>query len=267
MAHVLSQKTQLSLQVAQKALRAAFVKLASIQPDPNQTALLLAQSALETGRWKNIYNNNFGNIKATRNWSGDRTSFPCSEVAGGVETHYPAGDAHCIFRSYPTPVLGAEDYLRTLLGNANWKRGLLSGQPKDFVKWLTAADDPTTPAYEGRYFTASPERYLTALTSIFREYGGKVVDEVPRVSPPNPLGIHPAAAASEVELPVLAFGATGPAVKLAQQLIASFWGERNVDADGAFGPITRDAVRRVEAKLGMAQTGTIGPALWASFMP
>lgn len=156
-------KTPLSKTAAEDALSEAFHDVFGSRPTQNQLALIMAQTALETGRWTKIYNYNFGNIKATSVWRGNVTTFPCSEVKDGKETHYPAGDEHCLFRAYPTAALGAVDYLELLDRRTHWREGLMSGDPKVFNNALT-----TPPAY----YTANKQKYGTALNKLYREFGG-----------------------------------------------------------------------------------------------
>ena len=247
--------TILDQRTAGDALKAAYKKvLNGIEPDPNQMALMLAQSALETGNWRKIYNYNFGNIKAGNSWAGNRTSFSCSEVIDGKEQHFKAGDPHAIFRAYANAELGAIDYLEVLLSNVNWRKGFLSGQPAEFVKWLTAPDDPSTPRYEGKYFTASPDRYLKTITSLFLKFGGNLEDK------PKP--VVSVVSLPELQLPVLLRGSTGPAVKHLQRLLVLFWGERDLKVDGFFGPVTESTVRRCQARMRLPTSGSVGKDFW-----
>ena len=56
--------TPLTREQAAQALSAAYRQLMGALPTAGVMALLLAQSALETGNWQKIHNFNFGNAKA-----------------------------------------------------------------------------------------------------------------------------------------------------------------------------------------------------------
>ena len=56
--------TPLSRDDASRAFLTAYQQLTGKLPTPAVLALLLAQSAFETGHWKSLHNFNFGNAKA-----------------------------------------------------------------------------------------------------------------------------------------------------------------------------------------------------------
>ena len=66
-----------------KAFKAASLSL-GIDPNPGFVAVLMAQSGLETGHWKIMYNFNFGNVKASDQWIKD----------GGDYTYYNYAAPH-----------------------------------------------------------------------------------------------------------------------------------------------------------------------------
>jgi hypothetical protein len=142
-------------------LAVAYRELTGTLPRPAVLALLLAQSALETGHWKSIHNFNFGNQKAHPGYPMI-VQFRCSEVINGVERFFDPPDPHCNFRAYNSAVDGALDYLRVLKNRPHWWQGLHTGDPNAFVAALA------TPP---KYFTANPERYRATLVSLFHKYG------------------------------------------------------------------------------------------------
>ena len=106
--------TPLSRDEASRAFLLAYQQLTGNLPSPAVLALLLAQSAFETGHWKSLHNFNFGNAKAGPNYPLV-TQFRCSEVdEHGVEHFYDPPDPQCNFRAYNDAPAGALDYLKVL---------------------------------------------------------------------------------------------------------------------------------------------------------
>src|SRR5690349_20264474 len=63
-----------------KAFEASMAKYLKKQPSRESLAVLLAQSALETGHWKTSYCFNLGNAKASTAWSRDFCFYPADEI-------------------------------------------------------------------------------------------------------------------------------------------------------------------------------------------
>ena len=153
--------TPLSPSEAAAALTAAYQQLVGVPPSQSILALLIAQSALETGNWKKIHNYNFGNQKAGTSYPLI-VQFRCSELVNGVEKFFDPPAPECNFRAYDSAAAGALDYLRVLHGRPHWWQGLQTEDPSAFVDALA------TPP---KYFTANPALYKSALTSLFVQYG------------------------------------------------------------------------------------------------
>ena len=153
--------TPLSRQEASRALLAAYLQLTGAAPSPAVLALLLAQSALETGNWQKIHNFNFGNAKAGVDYPLI-VQFRCSEVDGqGAEHFYDPPDPHCNFRAYNDAAAGALDCLKVLHSRPHWWQGLHTESPSAFVDALA------TPP---KYFTANPEPYKRTVTALFGQF-------------------------------------------------------------------------------------------------
>ncbi|HWA70696.1 MAG TPA: hypothetical protein VG937_00105 [Polyangiaceae bacterium] len=152
--------TPLAAADAGRALFAAYAQLTGAQPTDSVGALLLSQSALETGNWQKIHNFNFGNLKARTDYP-QIVQFRCSEVIDGVERFFDPPDPQCNFRAYASATEGAVDYLKVLHGQPHWWRGLQSGDPSVFVDALA------TPP---KYFTADPERYKRTLVALYQQF-------------------------------------------------------------------------------------------------
>jgi hypothetical protein len=141
-------------------LFAAYAGMTGKQPTDAVGALLLAQSALETGNWQKIHNDNFGNIKARADYP-QITQFRCSEVLNGVEQFFDPPDPHCNFRAYSNASDGAADYMKVLHSQPHWWQGLHTGDPSAYVDALA------TPP---KYFTANPATYKRTLTALFNQF-------------------------------------------------------------------------------------------------
>lgn len=75
--------TPFSFEEAAKASEAALYGLLNAKPSRDAVALMLAKTALETGRWKKIHCFNWGNIKASQKWVGMYTCILLNEVLNG----------------------------------------------------------------------------------------------------------------------------------------------------------------------------------------
>lgn len=119
-------------------------------------ALLLAHSALETGRWTKIPGNNFGGIKAGGSWKGERIATQTREVVNGQNVILIQS-----FRAYPTLDEGAEDFVSFLRDKypEAWV-WLQYGNAEKYVRALKKA----------KYFTADEDDYLKAVSSLQKEF-------------------------------------------------------------------------------------------------
>jgi hypothetical protein len=159
------------------AFRVAYESVTGKEPSRDSLALLTAQSALETGRWKAIHCFNFGNVKASTDYVGFYTMFRCNEVIDGKVQWFDPPHAQTRFRAFVSLWDGARDHLEFLAMRPRyasaWKE-LLRGDVDAYVKALKTAG----------YFTANEESYRAAVASLFREYR-KILDEPePQVAPP-----------------------------------------------------------------------------------
>jgi hypothetical protein len=144
-----------------RALRAGWLRLFETVPADQQVAVLMAQSALETGRWKSCWNYNLGNIKGGGKWKGDTCQFRCNEVLGGVVQWFDPPHPQTTFRAYPNLTDAAADYLWLLRRRFSvaWEP-VLRGDPVAFSQALKAQ----------RYYTAPEPPYTRAVKSLFGTY-------------------------------------------------------------------------------------------------
>jgi hypothetical protein len=155
--------TPLNAAEVASAFRAAFIVVCGTEPTRECLALLVAQSALETGRWKSIHCFNFGNIKASPTYEGFHCQFRCNEVIGGKVQWFEPPHPQCNFRAFDSVDDGATDHLRFLSTRPRYAKAwqvALSGMPLAFVEALNSAG----------YFTADPGPYARAVVSLWKEY-------------------------------------------------------------------------------------------------
>ena len=144
-----------------RALVRAWRALEGRDPDRRSIVVLLAQGALETGRWKSMHCWNLGNVKSVDGDGRSWTFFRCNEVLGGRVVWFDPPHPACRFRAFDTLDEGALDYLALLRRRyvSAWP-AVLVGDPVAFVRALKRA----------RYFTADEEPYVRAVASLFAEF-------------------------------------------------------------------------------------------------
>jgi hypothetical protein len=148
-------KPTLTPDEAAQDLNLAYQQISGSAPSAEILALLMAQSALETGNWQSMPNYNFGGIKAS---SSDPyvQVFQTTEVVNGQTVNEPQ-----TFAAYKDAVSGAAGYVNSLYKRPNWWSGLQSGTPEGFNAGLTSS-----PAY----YTADPTTYLNNLVAGVTKY-------------------------------------------------------------------------------------------------
>jgi flagellum-specific peptidoglycan hydrolase FlgJ len=140
----------------------------------------MAQSALETGRWKHCHCWNLGNVKSSFGDGRDFTFFRCNEVLSGKTVWFDPPHPYTRFRAFRTLAEGAVDHLAFLRGLTRYKiawQWVMAGDPHAFVQALKAAG----------YFTADEAPYERSVASLFNEFSHLPFDVEPRpgtVPPP-----------------------------------------------------------------------------------
>jgi len=196
MSEVTAIRTEVNPRLLARALCRAWYAQEGAVPTRNALLVLLAQSALETGRWQHCWNYNLGGTKATDKWDGEHfcrstsefvlrsTAFrwlaesqprtdgrPGDDVeitstqAGFATVRLHPSHTATRFQAFRTLDEGAAAYLRVLrsrYGRA-WP-DLETGDPVSFVAQLKRAG----------YFTARVEEYSKAVVSLFSEYKEKL---------------------------------------------------------------------------------------------
>jgi hypothetical protein len=171
--------TPLCQQEAADAIRVAVERITGAPPSSQALAVLMAQTALETGRWQSLHRFNWGNIKAGAHWPHLYTCFRCNEVINGRVQWFqpdtdgwrvPPGHPQTRFRAYRSAQDGAEDHIRFLAVDTDgdgrnkyataWGAAM-AGEDALFVQSLKLAG----------YFTAPLAPYLRAVQLLTREFG------------------------------------------------------------------------------------------------
>ncbi len=168
-----SYKTPLTEEEATYYLKTAWKKIFGEGQGAtvNSLALLWAQSLGETGRWKFLRCNNWGNIKRRKGDTKLRwTSYDAGEVLTikGVRKHYMFYPYHpqTHFAAWDDPLDGAEYYIRFLSGKKRYRKAwaaLLLGDPVAYCRELKA----------GGYFTAPLDHYTRGVVSLTNEFKRK----------------------------------------------------------------------------------------------
>jgi hypothetical protein len=134
-------------------------------------AILCAQSALETGRWKSMHCFNFGNIRPPKDWPGDYCQFRCNEqVSPGKWVWYDPPSPGSNFLAFPDAVTGIRYWLDKL--KTRWPeafQGAVAGQPVPFVHGLK----------QRGYFTADEAPYLNGVLGLTHEFLALLAEPAP----------------------------------------------------------------------------------------
>jgi hypothetical protein len=169
------------------ATRDAYRALVGEPPKTITLAILVAQCALETGRWKSCHNHNWGNVKAGAAYVGYYTAFRCNELLRdndgvsryhwyeprGEVTRYggevigatheiPPGHPQTRFRAHRTAAEGCAAHLRFLWG-ARYVNARAAAQDGDVDAFCRALK-------QAGYFTAPLDGYLAAVSSLTRSF-------------------------------------------------------------------------------------------------
>lgn len=142
-------------------------------PSPEGLAILVAQSALETGHWRSMFGWNAGNIRGS--YRGQSQSIEgADEIIDGKRVVVESG-----FRAYPSAEDGFGDFVRFLMvdttpdnGRPNkWHRAVDAIHAGDVTAYVLALSDPDgNPQTSDGYFTADPSKYAAAVRSTFTRY-------------------------------------------------------------------------------------------------
>ena len=146
-----------------RAIRSGLETITGTTPTDGQVAVLTAQSALESGRWRSMHRFNPSNIKASGTYEYLYCQFRCHELIGGKVEWFDPPHPQTNFRAFMSLDAGVLDYLRFLSGRVRYAgpwAAAAKGDPAAFVHALKVAG----------YFTALEGPYLKGVVSLFNEY-------------------------------------------------------------------------------------------------
>lgn len=274
-------ETPLTFPQIARALAEAWKRLEGSDPDIDALALLLAQSALETGNWKKSYCFNLGNAKAGDSWTGDHCFYFADEIVSASQAarayaqrarRTDGSAAHdvqckplrggqiqvtlwpdhpwCRFRAFRSLEDGANDYVGLLKKrfSSAWP-ALERGDADSFIGLLKQAG----------YFTASVDVYLPPVRKLFTKFRKRLVDEAILTAPLLPRAVEGRVTVRK--------GSKGKLVSEVQTILVAS-GYVDVDVSGKFDEATRRAVVLFQQQhideqgLPLEPDGKVGPKTW-----
>jgi hypothetical protein len=171
--------TKLTPLEAIRALREGYRRVVGRYPSAATLAVHVAQSALESGRWKSMHWHNFSNVKAGQSYEGFYSQYRCNEIIKGKTEWFNPPHPQCNFRAYLTAADGAEAHMRFLQANKRYALAWAEAERGD--------PDATVLALKrAGFFTASVEPYRKATNSLFREFLRVIQDSDLEDAPPLP---------------------------------------------------------------------------------
>lgn len=147
----------------------AFFRLTGERASDRTLCILMAQSALESGRWGALHCFNYANIKASEAYEGLYCLYRCNEIINGRMEWFEPPHPQCRFRAYLNQDDGAFDYLSFLYNRTRYRPAwdaAVAGDPAAFVAALKRAG----------FFTAHEEPYRKAVVSLTIEYSRHIAD-------------------------------------------------------------------------------------------
>jgi hypothetical protein len=193
-----AEKTPMTFAEASHCMKWALKTRLGKDPSDEVLALALAKTALETGKWKAIWNGNWGNVKTSDNYSGMYTCIvlneclvrngklttvwfaPEGELSGapnkggkliGPPIPVPEGHPQTRMRAFANNYDGVDCYV-DFVASGFYKKAwgaLLRGNAKDYVHELKVAG----------YFTAPEEDYSKGVVAIQKEMLALIRKEAP----------------------------------------------------------------------------------------
>jgi len=218
-----------------KAFRGALETVTGKTPSNATLAVLVAQSALETGRWKSLHCWNFGNVKASAAYEWLYCQFRCNEVINGKVVWFDPPHPQTNFRAFTSIDTGALDHIRFLSKSKRYSQAWLAaehGNPDAFVAALKIAG----------YFTADEGPYRKSVASLFNEHLALLRKST--TEPPPAMR------------PTLREGSVGSDVRYLQSLLPG------CKVDGSFGPATKQLLIVFQRAAGLLPDGICGAKTW-----
>lgn len=169
--------THVTLRDVLTGIRSAYETVEGVTPSKPCLAILTAQSALESGRWRSCHRFNLGNVKAGQSYEGYYTQFRCNEVLKDKLEWFDPPHPQTNFRAFLSLEGGCLDHVRILKRRFPGAFGAAkAGDPALFGHALKLE----------RYYTADEAPYVRAVTSLTSEYL-RSLEEPMRDTEPVPL--------------------------------------------------------------------------------
>lgn len=157
------QLTPLSPPEAIAGMKSAIWNLTGKYPTAEHVAVLIGQSALETGHWKSIHRYNVGNAKAGPNYEGYYCQFRCNEIINGKVEWFDPPHPQTNFRAFMTAEAGFADHIRLLATSNRYAKAWQCaerGDPDAYSRACAAAG----------YYTANVDIYTKTTVQLFQRY-------------------------------------------------------------------------------------------------
>lgn len=157
---VAAKRTVMSARDVARAIRAQYTALTGRALTWEQTRVLAAQWAVETGYGRNVFNYNVGNVKASSGWKGQYTVLLTWEWKPDKQRWYAP------FRAYPDINAGVRAWLSILLSERHRPAlaHALAVHPRQFGAALANRADGGT-----GYATARASHYGSAVEAAFNK--------------------------------------------------------------------------------------------------
>lgn len=192
-AYVPAVRTPLTFTEAESCVRWALKPDHGGAAPDDIVALVLAKTALETGRWTQIWCDNFGNAKAGPNYSGSYCCISLNEVLGGKLVWFaPEGQLTAapskggVLVGAPLPVPDGHPQTRMRAFANHWDGidcyvdFVKTHYPEAWAKLLTGDAVGYVHALKARgYFTADEAPYARGVVAMQREFLARIRKEAP----------------------------------------------------------------------------------------
>ena len=172
--YIKDQLCNLNTDQAIEAFKVGYTKFMNDVPSKKTLAILVSQSALETGWWRaGLHCWNFGNTRCNPDKLSDGeyfTMFKCGEIIKGKEVFFEPPDPRSVFQAFESAEAGVRHHLRFLATKNNYKNSwvqAIKGNPEQYIIELKKAG----------YFTASLEKYKKTFMSVYNTILAKIEDD------------------------------------------------------------------------------------------
>lgn len=142
------------------ALANAWRRRFDAEPSRASLLVLLAQSGIETGDWRSMWNYNVGNVKRVKGQPWTMLAHVW-EILDGKKVVFEPPHPQTHFRAFADLEAGVAAYLDTMAGRfaKSWQE-VIAGDPEGFARALKAQ----------HYYTAPVDAYAKALAARFRAF-------------------------------------------------------------------------------------------------